>query len=326
MRSPIRLVTWTFSLLMAALSPPIHAGSLDTGFELEVIQLVNAIRANQGLSALGLDYRLRDAARAHSMDMAVTPCFQHESCDGTSFETRVWSYYPQPSGIGENIAAGQVSPQAVVDDWVNSPVHYANIINTNWNGIGVGYYFEETSPYGHYWTQNFGTLPPLAAPPQPNRIDYEVVSLGSNQYRYVYHVVNNGALPDGAAIGLFDIQFDPALYLETSLSIVSGPAIAADWDQQILASGEDVPAAYDALALLDGVGAGQSLTGFAVEFEWLGPGGPGAQPFEIYDPDTFALLATGMTTPVPEPRVVWMMLAALLTLALLGRQRARLTA
>lgn len=322
MRRLVRSAMLFISILMTVLSTPIQAGSVNTSFEQQVIDLVNEIRLGLNLSQLGQDYRLRDAALAHSMDMAITPCFQHESCDGTSFETRVWSYYPQPSGIGENIAAGQVTPQQVVTDWMNSPGHKANIENPIWNGIGVGYYFEEASPFDHYWTQNFGTLPPLAGPQSLNRIDYEVVSLGGNQYRYIYSVVNNGAFANGAAIGLFDILFDPDLYLETSLSIVTDAGIASEWVELILDSGAGVPAAYDVLAMLDGVTVGQTVTGFAVEFEWLGAGAPGAQAYEIYDPTTYALLATGMTTPVPEPKVIWMMLAALALIAALGRRRA----
>lgn len=326
MRRLVRLAMLTISILMAALSTPIQAGSFNTIFEQQVIGLVNDIRLDMNLSLLGHDYRLRDAAIAHSMDMASTPCFQHESCDGTLSSTRVWSYYPQPSGIGENIAAGYITPEEVVTGWVNSPGHYANIVNPIWNGIGVGYYFEESSPYQHYWTQNFGTLPPVAEPPLANRIDYEVVSLGGNQYRYVYSVVNNGAFSDSTAIGLFDIMFDTDLYLETSLNIVSDSAITTAWDEMILDSGEGVPAGYDVLALLNGVGVGQTVTDFAVEFEWLGSGAPGAQAFEIYDPITFELLATGMTTAVPEPQVIWMMLSALAIFAGLGRRRVFATA
>lgn len=58
--------------------------------------------------------------------------------------------------VGENIAAGQVSPQAVVQDWVESPGHCVNLMNPRYRYIGVGYVHQDGDRYGHYWVQNFG--------------------------------------------------------------------------------------------------------------------------------------------------------------------------
>jgi uncharacterized protein YkwD len=57
---------------------------------------------------------------------------------------------------GENIAAGQSTPQAVVNAWMSSAGHCANIMKASYTAIGVGYAFGASSTYGHYWTQNFG--------------------------------------------------------------------------------------------------------------------------------------------------------------------------
>ena len=134
-------------------------------------------------------------------------------------------------------------------------------------------------------------------------IQYTVVPMGGNVYRYVYSITNNGP---GASLQLFDILFDTSLYLESSLQIVSPPAINAQWSQQILHSVPfAIPAAYDALAIAGGIPAGATVSGFSVQFTWLGSGTPGAQPFQVFDPITFALLQSGNTTaaqvaPIPS--------------------------
>lgn len=135
-------------------------------FESRVLELVNAERSFAGLSALSFDVRLQAAAEAHSLDMAAhADCFTHDSCDGTVWVSRMRSYYPT-GGIGENIAAGYLTPEAVVTGWMNSPGHKANILNSAFLGIGVGYVYEGGSRYGTYWTQDFGTLAavPVAEP------------------------------------------------------------------------------------------------------------------------------------------------------------------
>ena len=135
-------------------------------------------------------------------------------------------------------------------------------------------------------------------------ISYQATNVSGNTWRYDYTVTNNGAIT--STIELFDILFDPALYNEASLAIVSGPGIASGWDQLILASGVAVPAAYDVLATGSGIGNGQSVSGFAVSFTWLGadPPGPVSQDFEIYDPVTFDSLGTGTTSSCSCARII----------------------
>jgi hypothetical protein len=153
-------------------------------------------------------------------------------------------------------------------------------------------------------------------------IEYSVVALAGpgNYFRYEYTVTNDGTLPGGAAVGLFDIDFDPAKYNEASLRVVSDASISAAWDEQILGSGPGVAAVYDALASAGGIGVGEAISGFAVEFQWLAADPlPGAQTFTIYDPTTFAVLATGATTlrpptSVPEPGALALAGAVLLAL------------
>lgn len=156
-------------------------------------------------------------------------------------------------------------------------------------------------------------------------IRYELTPTGGNNYRYEYTVTNDGTLGAGVALEWFAILFDPALYDETSLTIVTADPPAADWDELILGSGLLVDAAYDVFALGGGIADGDSVAGFAVEFTWLGAGMPSAQGFEIYDPVNFNVIETGSTratvTSVPEPDTPALLLLAALAAAMLRRKR-----
>lgn len=175
-KSPIHLLlallgVVTVSQAQAVMMVPVVA--IDP-FEQQVLQLVNAERAAVGLSSLQFDIRLQSAAEAHSIDMATNNCFSHNSCDGTNWATRVYSYYPM-AGIGENIAAGYTTAASVVNGWMNSPGHKANILDASYKSIGIGYYALAGSTYGTYWTQDFGTLSALPVPEPEN---YAMLLLG----------------------------------------------------------------------------------------------------------------------------------------------------
>jgi hypothetical protein len=157
-------------------------------------------------------------------------------------------------------------------------------------------------------------------------IEYELTPTGGNNYRYEYTVTNDGTLGAGVALEWFAILFDPALYDETSLTIVTADPPAADWDELILGSGLLIDAAYDVFALGGGIADGGSVAGFAVEFTWLGAGMPSAQGFEIYDPVSFNVVETGSTratvTSVPEPGTPGLLfLATIAAAAMLRRKR-----
>ena len=134
-------------------------------------------------------------------------------------------------------------------------------------------------------------------------IQYTVVPVSGSTYKYVYSVTNMNAA-GGASVQLFDIFFDNSLY--SSLSIVSPGSINANWSQQILPGIiPGPPAAYDSLSIFGGgIPPGGTVTGFAVQFTWLGAGTPGAQPFQIYDPSTTPITllqngATFLSTSIP---------------------------
>lgn len=148
-----------------------------------------------------------------------------------------------------------------------------------------------------------GLLWPVSALASPSiSIQYTLVPMGGNVYRYVYSITNNGSLAGGASVQLIDIFFDTSLYQESSLQIVTPSSLSAQWSQQILFGVPPaIPAAYDSLALQGGVPAGTTVTGFSVQFTWLGTGTPGPQPFTISDPTTFAVLQSSQTTSAPAP-------------------------
>lgn len=121
-----------------------------TAYEQEVIRLVNEIRADQGLKPLTYDWQLARVARYKSQDMKDNRYFSHNSpVYGTPFQM-MKSFGISYRSAGENIAKGYATPQAVVNGWMNSSGHRANILNANFTHIGVGYVSG-----GNYWTQMF---------------------------------------------------------------------------------------------------------------------------------------------------------------------------
>lgn len=131
----------------------LYIPSLDataTAYEAEVVRLVNVERAKNGLSPLTEDWQLSRVARYKSQDMKDNRYFSHTSpVYGSPFEM-MKSFGISYRSAGENIAKGQATPAAVVNAWMNSAGHRANILNASFTHIGVGYVAD-----GNYWTQMF---------------------------------------------------------------------------------------------------------------------------------------------------------------------------
>ena len=119
-------------------------------YEAEVIRLVNEIRAENGLKPLTANWELSRVARYKSQDMADKHYFSHTSPTYGSPFQMMKSFGLSYRTAGENIAYGQRTPQQVVDAWMNSSGHRANILNSSYTQIGVGYVAK-----GNYWTQMF---------------------------------------------------------------------------------------------------------------------------------------------------------------------------
>jgi uncharacterized YkwD family protein len=122
-------------------------------YEQKVVELVNVERQKAGLPALKMDAAISNAARAKSKDMAVNNYFAHQSPTYGSAGDMLRQFGISWRAWGENIAAGQSTPEIVVNAWMNSPGQRANILSSNFNKIGVGY---ATNASGRpYWTQIF---------------------------------------------------------------------------------------------------------------------------------------------------------------------------
>ena len=119
-------------------------------FENEVIRLVNEQRVQNGLKPLTANWELSRVARFKSQDMVDNRYFSHTSPTYGSPFQMIRAFGLSFRTAGENIAYGQRTPQSVVNAWMNSSGHRANILNASYTQIGVGYVAQ-----GHYWTQMF---------------------------------------------------------------------------------------------------------------------------------------------------------------------------
>ncbi|MBM7542581.1 CAP domain-containing protein [Amphibacillus cookii] len=121
-------------------------------FEEEIIELTNQERTDQGLDPLVVDQSLSSVAREKSNDMAVNDYFSHHSPTYGSPFDMMQAFDIDYMAAGENIAKGQQTPEDVVQAWMNSEGHRANILNKDFTHIGVGFIED-----GYHWTQMFIT-------------------------------------------------------------------------------------------------------------------------------------------------------------------------
>lgn len=121
-----------------------------SSYEAEVVRLVNDIRRQYGLSPLEENWELSRVARYKSQNMHDLKYFSHTSPTYGSPYDMMKSFGLTYRTAGENIAMGYCTPQAVVNAWMNSPGHRANILNASYKKIGVGYVSD-----GCYCTQMF---------------------------------------------------------------------------------------------------------------------------------------------------------------------------
>jgi uncharacterized protein YkwD len=165
---------------------PAEAASLDSA-EQDLVARINAFRAGRGLSTLTVSDALTGAAKWMSADMGARNYFAHISLDGRSPTQRMADAgYPAfGTWTGENLAAGFTTTADVLNGWINSPGHYAVLVNPQYRAIGVGRGYAAGSTYGWYWTADFGgvvdsprALPAARAvtPPAPAALAPRVVA------------------------------------------------------------------------------------------------------------------------------------------------------
>lgn len=131
----------------------VNIPELDTGvtaYENEVVRLINEIRSEYGLGTLKANWELARVARYKAQDMHDNKYFSHTSPVYGSPFTMMKSFGLSYRTAGENIAMGYRTPEAVVNGWMNSSGHRANILNSSFTQIGVGYVTN-----GSYWSQMF---------------------------------------------------------------------------------------------------------------------------------------------------------------------------
>jgi uncharacterized protein YkwD len=121
-----------------------------------MLAAVNTERAAQGLSALCMNKKLHAAAQRHSDDQAKNNFMAHDGSDGSTMSKRVTDAGYKWNAVAENVAAGQVDVVDVMESWMNSPGHRANILGADYTMFGTAYSYNADSTYKHYWTQDFG--------------------------------------------------------------------------------------------------------------------------------------------------------------------------
>jgi uncharacterized YkwD family protein/spore coat assembly protein SafA len=121
--------------------------------EMKVVELVNKVRAQNGLQLLTNNWELERVARYKSADMMQKKYFSHTSPTYGSPFTMMQNFGIRFSAAGENIAMGQRTPEEVMNAWMNSPGHRSNILSPSYTQIGVG--FAKSSSGVCYWTQMF---------------------------------------------------------------------------------------------------------------------------------------------------------------------------
>jgi uncharacterized YkwD family protein len=122
--------------------------SASSQFDQQVLQLVNKQRASTGLAALEMDENLSKMAMVKAQDMYNNNYFDHTSPTYGSPFDMMNKFQITFNTAGENIAKGQPSPEQVMNDWMNSEGHKANILNSSFTKIGIAYYNGE-------WVQEF---------------------------------------------------------------------------------------------------------------------------------------------------------------------------
>ncbi|KAJ8566385.1 hypothetical protein ON010_g6741 [Phytophthora cinnamomi] len=122
----------------------------------QMLDAVNAERAKAGLSALCTNSKLQAAAKRHTDDMAKNNYMAHDGADGSTMSQRVTDAGYAWTAVAENVAAGQEDVKSVMESWMNSPGHRANILGADYTMMGTSYAYSESSTYKHYWTQDFG--------------------------------------------------------------------------------------------------------------------------------------------------------------------------
>jgi len=123
----------------------------------QVIQKVNEVRSKNNLTQLRYNESLANAAQKYAQEMAQNNNISHIAKNGSDFLLRnTQAGYTPFSWMAENIAAGQKTPQEVVEAWLQSPTHRENMLHPQAQETGVGLAIKIGTQYTYYWVQEFG--------------------------------------------------------------------------------------------------------------------------------------------------------------------------
>lgn len=128
------------------------ATAAESEYAYQVLAIMNQIRTENGLSVLATTQELMNTAQMRAEE--ITVCYNHNRPDGSSCFTAFAQNGVSYRVAAENIAAGQNNPQYVMDCWMNSSGHRANILNPAYNHVGIGCCYSNDY-YGIYWAQSF---------------------------------------------------------------------------------------------------------------------------------------------------------------------------
>jgi uncharacterized protein YkwD len=155
--------TSVWLVLAAPFAPPPQSAAADVAAR--VLALTNEARSrprkcgNQSFEAvppLKTNPVLERAAAVHAQEMAQHSYLEHEGRDASGPADRVTRAGYAWRSVGENIASGQASPEQVVQDWIGSPEHCANLMSPSFTEMGVAYAVNSNSESVIYWTEVFG--------------------------------------------------------------------------------------------------------------------------------------------------------------------------
>ena len=147
------------------LSTPVFCDTEKKRFEDVLLARINAIRAEAqvcgnasfpAVPSVKWNTKLQTAAEIHSIDMTTHNFFNHTGSDGSSVSTRADTQEYEWRAIGENIAAGQLTAQEVVEGWLGSDGHCRNLMNSHYTEIAVACVADENADFNRYWTNVLG--------------------------------------------------------------------------------------------------------------------------------------------------------------------------
>ena len=146
--------------VLGSFAPLVAQGASLDSAEQDLVARINAFRAARSLPTLVVSDTLTSAAKWMSVDMGSRNYFAHTSLDGRSPTQRMADAgYPAfGTWTGEDLAAGYTATADVLTGWINSPAHYAVLVNPQYHAIGVGRGYATGSTYGWYWTADFGGI------------------------------------------------------------------------------------------------------------------------------------------------------------------------